>query len=50
MGQAFAGGQAQQVAIVVDRPGKQRAEDVYRAPGAVSQASAQPLQAAVMAL
>lgn len=50
MGQAFACGQAQQVAIVVDRPGEQRAEDVYRALGAVGQASAQPLQAAIMAL
>ena len=41
--QAFARGQAQQVAIVVDRPGEQRAEDVYCALGTVGrQSSAQP--------
>jgi len=43
-------GQAQQVAIVVDRPGEQRAEDIDCALGTVGQASAQPLQAAVMAM
>ena len=43
VGQAFARGQAQQVAIVVDRPGEQSAEDVYCALWTVGrQSSAQP--------
>ena len=50
VGQAFACGQAQQVAIVVDRPGAQRAEHIDCALGDVGQALAQPLQAAVMAM
>ena len=40
VGQALACGQAEQVAIVVDRPGEQRAKDVYCALGTVGQASA----------